>query len=198
MDAWSVRSAMACLLLGFCVGAISSPTAHAETQAAKTVRGPLSVGCRASKGRYEGRYVYKIGRRPIPALGSECDPQIGISFIYIEQIFNNGDSTTLLIIEGVTATSQNIRVIHIPKIGMASVVDSYGGDGYALVMKSPTMFRLISPGGGFAISEKRKSTWTCVVEIDFANHSVSGDLAVPYEPGIPNSVCEAEFKRIVI
>jgi hypothetical protein len=156
------------------------------------------VKCQATKSRYAGLYVYQLAGKRISPLSSECDPDMGTSFIYIEQIFRNKSSTTLLIIEGVTAISQNIRVLYIPKAGPISVVNSYGGDGYALVMKSPTAFRLISPGGGFALSEDRMSTWTCEIEIDFARGTANGDLAVPFEPGLPNSVCKADFKRMSI
>jgi hypothetical protein len=86
-----------------------------------------------------------------------------------------------------------VRVLHIPLKGAGVVVDTLRGDGYALVQKSSTTFRLIAPGGGFAMDDGRKSTWTCTIDLDFRRGSVDGNLAVPHEPGLPNSVCEAEL-----
>jgi hypothetical protein len=78
------------------------------------------------------------------------------------------------------------------------VVDQLGGDGHALIQKTSTTFRLVAPGGGFALSGDRRSTWTCVIDINFAAGRVSGDLAVPFEPGLPRSVCQTELKRVAL
>lgn len=186
--AWGICGALASISSG----------ASAEGLSANTVRGKLSVKCAPTGGEYEGRYQYFLAGKSVRPLSSDCSPGVGTSHISIEQVFRSTASTTLLVIEGHTATSQNIRVLHVPRHGPAIVVDALGGDGYALVQKTPIAFRLIAPGGGFALSGDRRSTWTCVIDINFATGRVSGNLAVPYEPGLPRSVCQTELKRVAL
>ncbi|MFC0683072.1 hypothetical protein [Novosphingobium clariflavum] len=187
-------------LLTVCAQVVVSASvpAHAQSSSSHTVRGQLSVSCEPENGADEGRYEYQLAGKTIPALSSECEPGNSTSYISIEQVFQAERSTTLLIIEGVSATSQNIRVLNIPNEGRASVVDAYGGDGYALVQKADGRFRLISPGGGFALSADRMSTWTCAVDIDFAHQSAHGALVVPFEPGLPESVCEVGVTELAL
>lgn len=189
-----MRAVKSLLFLGCVAGA--GGIAHAESQTTNTVRGPLTVACKPVGGKFDGRYEYRLAGKRISGLTSECAPAMSTSYIYIDQVFRSKTATTVLILEGVSAASQMVRVLHIPLKGPGSSVEQLGGDGQALVQKSPTSFRLISPGGGFAVSDSRKSTWTCVIDIDFAKARASGDLAVPYEPGLPSSVCDAEVKRV--
>jgi hypothetical protein len=175
--------------------ALSTSSLHAETKRTATVRGPLTVACRATSGHDQGQYEYKLSGKAIRSLSSECSPGYFASYISIEQVFHSQTSTTLLIIEGVSADSQNVRVLYIPKVGSALLVETLGGDGFALVQKSPSKFKLTNPSGGFVNSGDRKSTWTCVFEIDFAKGIASGSLAVPFEPDLPLSICNTKVAR---
>ena len=174
------------------------PCAAHAASSAQTSRGRLVVKCSPSGKPYEGNYSYVLAGKRIPKLSSECSPGMRASYISIEQVFRSPTRTTLLVIEGVTADAQTVRVLSIPAKGAIEVVDLLGGDGYALVEKSPTLFRLTAPGGGFALSDKYKSTWTCVVELDFAKGIASGNIAVPHERGLPQSVCQPILDRIQI
>jgi hypothetical protein len=179
------------------IAALGSP-AQGEGRTINTVRGQLTVSCAPTKGKFDGNYQYMLTGKRIAALSSECSPEMSTSYIDIDQVLRSKANTTILILEGLSAASQNVRVLYIPLKGPAYSVQQLGGDGQALVQKSPTSFRLISPGGGFALSDRRKSTWTCVIDIDFAGGTVSGDLAVPFEPGLPRSVCDAEIRRVAL
>jgi hypothetical protein len=177
---------------------LTATVAHAGARNVSTVRGQLTVSCRPTKSAYEGRYEYRLAGKVIRSLSSDCSPASGTSFISIEQVFLSKGSTTLLIVEGATATSQTIRVLFIPKVGALLTVDTLGGDGYALVRNTPTQFKLISPGGGFALSGDRMSTWTCEIEIDFSRGTASGNLVVPFEPGLPQSICQTQVERVKV
>lgn len=175
---------------------LSANIVFASARITSTAQGQLSVRCRPTGSPYEGRYEYRLAGKVIRSLSSDCSPEGRSSYISIEQIFQSKTSTTLLIIEGMTATSQVVRVLFVPKKGSLLIVDGLGGDGYALVQNTPTRFKLIRPGGGFALSGTRKSTWTCEIEIDFSRGTAIGSLVVPFEPGLPQSVCESQVERV--
>jgi hypothetical protein len=188
----AVVSMLSILILSFAI----PPKAWARTKSVQTVRGTLVYGCLPVNRTGDGVYTYRLSGKALSALKGECFPDHGISYVELEQALAFPFATTLLMFEGLTADAQTVRVIHIPKTGLAYHLDLVGGDGAALVALSSKRFRLTLPSGGFAVSEDRKSTWTCVYNIDFASGKVSGSLAVPHEVGLPYSVCDAKLQLL--
>ncbi|QAY80404.1 hypothetical protein [Sphingosinicella sp. BN140058] len=176
--------------------AASSAIAADAPTTVDTVRGQLSISCRPAGGEFDGRYEYRLAGKLVPGLSSDCYPGAATTYIVVDQTFRTSRATTLLILEGQAAASQTVRVLDIPRVGDASVLDMLGGDGHALVQKSETNYRLTAPGGGFVTENGGKSTWTCSIEIDFAAAKADGHLVVPYDPKVPDSVCGARLQRI--
>src|SRR4051812_27042998 len=118
-----------------CLATVGS-VANAETKATKTVRGQLSVSCRPSA-RSEGRYEYRLAGKPIPALSSECSPGVGTSYIYIEQVMQTKSATTVLVLEGVAADSQTVKVCTSQRAATCRSSKRLGGMGKPWCRKLP-------------------------------------------------------------
>src|SRR4051812_25139348 len=185
--------------VGFISAALltSGHAVHAQgfIKSAHTVRGELTVFCRAAK-RGEGRYQYRLNGKMIPKVGEECSPGDAASYISIEQQFQSPNASTLLMIEGMSAMYATIRVLRIPTTGPLLMVEGLGGDGYALVQRTPNEFRLSVPTGGFAVSDQRMSSWTCVYYINFDKRTIYGSLAVPHEEALRDSLCKTRIEAV--
>ncbi len=179
--------------LVFCVAVLGlgSPVLAAGSNSVSTVAGTLSGRCQPSG--ESGRYVYMLGRTRLRSLESECSPDGGSSYTTFPRRWSARGRTTVLNLEGNgTVWSQTVRLLHFQPKGKPLSLETSGADISIATQLSPTRYRLVLPGSGFAVSGEKMSHWKCDYLVDFGTRKVVAKL-VASDKRVPKSVCETSI-----